>query len=238
MSTTAAAGSAPSGSGAPASSANSRSGSEGPRGKKTGSTIRPRMRRRAIPAPRRSQKRLEARAAGEAERLQLVLADATLRDRVEGAFVLAQGEGVVEPDRAERRLPQDAGTHRRADNPLVVHTHALGLDKYAADANAIHDAVDNAVAVQVEGTGALVAKQRSGVGKDGTLQAEVARQAPNRELHLERRADVRGSADGVTAVVQGRDVARTYAGSREAAHERRPHEEMVRDAQVTAGIVL
>src|SRR5215207_3673924 len=237
MSTTAAAGSAPSGRAAPASSASSRSGSEGPRGKKTGSTIRPRMRRRAIPAPRRSQ-RLEARAAGEAKRLQLVLADATLRDRVEGAFVLAQGEGVVEPDRAERRLPEDAGTNRRADNLLVVHTHALGLDKYAADANAIHDAVDNAVAVQVEGTGALVAKQRSGVGKDGTLQAEVARQAPNRELHLERRADVRGSADGVTAVVQGRDVARTYAGSSEAAHERRPHEEMVRDAQVTAGIVL
>src|ERR671916_729041 len=100
MSTTGAAGSAPSGSGAPASSANARNGSDGPRGKKTGSTIRPRMRRRAIPAPRRSQG-LEARAAGEAERLQLVLADATLRDRVKGAFVLAQGEGVVEPDRAE-----------------------------------------------------------------------------------------------------------------------------------------
>src|SRR5690606_31946945 len=94
-------------------------------------------------------------------------------------------------------------------------------------------AIDRAIAIQIEVPLALVAEQRTGIREDGATQAELARQAEDRELHLERAAEIGGAAEGIGAVIAAH-VARTDAGRGEATHQRRAEEEVVDDAQVVA----
>src|SRR5918997_1644288 len=64
---------------------------------------------------------LEARTAREPECLRPVAAETQARFRVDHTFVLGQGDGVVEADRAERRLPENAGADRGAEHVLVAN---------------------------------------------------------------------------------------------------------------------
>src|SRR5215204_611229 len=68
---------------------------------------------------------LEPAAAREAERLGAVAAGLQPADRAWDAILLRQREGIVEPDRAERRVPQQRGADGRADLVAVEHRDAL-----------------------------------------------------------------------------------------------------------------
>src|SRR5690606_25785180 len=119
----------------------------------------------------------------------------------------------------------------RAYALAVVDVEALRL--LAERIRTRRRAIDRTIAVEVEILLTLVAEQRTSVRENGTTQAELARQAEDRELHLERAAEIGRAAERIGAVVAAH-VTRSDAGRSEAAHQRRAEEEVVDDAQVVA----
>src|SRR5262245_22887614 len=123
--------------------------------------------------------------------------------------------GIVEPQRPERRIPQDAGADRGTDMHVVVGRR---------------DGLAGEQRLQLDLARPLIIPQRAGVGEDRQADAELLGHAEDRELELRRRAPVEGAAQRVE-IGAGREVARPDARGGKAAHDVRSHEELIQHAQ-------
>ena len=65
------------------------------------------------------------------------------------------------------------------------------------------DRIEDAAASHVERGRAVVAEERTGIGEDGALQAQLPRQTPDRELDFERTAEIGRAANGVLLTSAG-----------------------------------
>src|SRR6185437_3177940 len=124
---------------------------------------------------------------------------------------LGQGVGKIETQRPERRVPDQAHADRRSDRLVVGDLELFAGDRPRRLA--------------------LIIPQRAGVGESGDLDADFLRQEVQRRLRLEARAPIHGAAEGIVGAAR-RQVARTDAGGREAAHQVRTHLEVVEHAQL------
>src|SRR5215472_1859287 len=120
----------------------------------------------------------------------------------------------VEAQRAEWRIPDDAGAGRHADRGIVDELHAALTEKRLRGANNGSGTGRNE-AVDFAGGGdlglALVAPHRAGIDEHRAAESGILGQEIEWILHLEAGAPVIGAAD---RVVRGsrRDVARADAG--------------------------
>src|SRR5690606_33168841 len=115
----------------------------------------------------------------------------------------------------------------RADLLAVEHFDAVLRNVRAPIARS--ERIQDRAPADVEPGRALVAEQRTGIGEHRALQAQIPRQAEDRELNFESAAEIGRAADGVGVYVEARNVARADAVGGEAADERRTHEEVVDD---------
>jgi hypothetical protein len=122
----------------------------------------------------------ELRPAAEADGLQLVALRAA--GDVGVAILLHERVRVVEPQRTEWRVPQDAGTDRGANLHVVARRrNRLALEQL----------------LQLRLGRSLIVPHRPCVGEHRQPHAEILRHAGDRELKLGRRAPVFRAAEGI-----------------------------------------
>src|SRR6266511_3862486 len=140
----------------------------------------------AGPRPRRAGA-LELRPAAEAELLDDVV------------FFFGQGDGVIEAERSERRVPDQTHADRRAR--LGGIGGARTVEGVAAvTAQGIRENRER------KGLRPRVIPDVAGVGEGGELDAEILGDTGNRRLHLEGRAPEHGSPHVVAGVVSRAQV--------------------------------
>src|SRR5215212_3652344 len=177
------------------------------------------------PDVRSLQVALERCATAELELLHAV--KLTLRNR----------NRIVEAQRAERRSPDEADTHRASDHVAVVKLQSCagaGTGWSRVRRLGRPDATGHVDLARLRPRRRpLVVEQSAGVGIDRTLEPDFLRQEPERHLQFERSAPVLGAAECVTRA-ERIDVARTDAVRRKTANQVRTHLEVIQHAQLAA----
>src|SRR6266478_2136205 len=148
-------------------------------------------------------------------------------------LTLGKRHCIVKAQWTERRRPDQADTHRRADDIAAVvlqsqaRTRRYGISRWRSTAGRVDLAGGD------PGSRPLVIVQCTRIGINGALQPNFLRQEPERHLQLRRGTPILGAAKRVPRP-EGIDVARTDAVGGKAADKVRPHLEMIKHANTVA----
>src|SRR5580704_11347884 len=123
------------------------------------------------------------------------------------------GDGICEikPQRPERRIPNQANTHRRADHAVVRQRDAFARLRQKGNA--------------------LVAEDLARVGINGPAHADILRQEKQRLLQLDSPRPIHRTAQGVEVGAR-REIARSKSIRCKAAHKIGAGLEIIQDSQL------
>src|SRR4029077_4652139 len=176
----------------------------------------------ALIATRRVRRRgSEFRAAAETE-----LLDAVVR-------LLRERECIVEPQRSERRFPNEADADRTTNMHRIVDCTRRRIRDARTEGRTEIPGDD--LAGRREDRRAGIVPERAGISESGDLDARILGKEIKRRLQLETGAPVVRAAERISQNAgerKLRQVAWTNSGWRESTHQIGAHLEMIEHAQV------